>query len=202
MTELRDSHAPETNPLASHPGPAQNRRVTEPASVTPTGVTLRWATVADADAGARLHQACWREAYGPLVDRGLLEAQLADPASWAERWREQIPRVPRLLAERDGELVGFAVAGPGRGDDPPAPLELYAAYVRAACYGTGLGRALVDRVLGAGPAYLWVLDGNVRAERFYEKLGFRRDGTRERFAPLDAWDVRMVRPRASGSMQT
>ncbi len=167
----------------------------------PTGITLRWATVADAEAGARLHLACWREAYGPLVDPGLLEAQLADPASWTQRWREQIPRVPRLLAERDGELVGFAVAGPGRGEDPPAPLELYAAYVRASCYGTGLGRALVDRVLGPGPAYVWVLDGNARAERFYEKLGFRRDGTREWFTPLDAWDVRMVRPRTSGSMQ-
>jgi GNAT superfamily N-acetyltransferase len=171
------------------------------ATAPPDGVTLRWATVADAAAGARLHLACWREAYGPLVDRGLLEAQLADPASWTERWREQIPRVPRLLAERDGELVGFAVAGPGRGDAPPAPLELYAAYVRAACYGTGLGRALVDRVLGAGPAYLWVLEGNDRARRFYETLGFRVDGTRERFAPLDAWDVRMVRPPASGTMQ-
>jgi GNAT superfamily N-acetyltransferase len=174
------------------------------APAPPEGVTLRWATVADAEAGARLHLACWREAYGPLVDPGLLEAQLADPASWADRWREHTRRVPRLVAEHDGELVGFAVAGPARGKDAPRPLELYAAYVRAAWYGTGLGRALVERTLGTGPASLWVLEDNGRARRFYEKLGFGLDGARERFAPLDAWEARMVRgatPVARDSMQ-
>ncbi len=171
------------------------------APAPPDDVALRWATLADAAAGARLHLDCWREAYGPLVDRGLLEAQLADPASWAQRWRDHTARVPRLLAEHEGDLVGFAVAGPSRGEDPPAPLELYAAYVRAAWYGTGLGRALVDRVLGAGPAYLWVLEGNARARAFYEKAGFRTDGARERFEPLDAWEVRMVRGPARDSRQ-
>ena len=182
---------------------AHNRCMTP--TPPPEGVTLRWATLADAEAGARLHLDCWREAYAPLVDRGLLEAQLADPVSWADRWREHTRRVPRLLAERrlgdEVELVGFAVAGPGRGEDPPRPLELYAAYVRASCYGTGLGRALVERTLGFGPAYLWVLENNPRAIAFYEKLGFALDGTRERFAPLDAWDARMVRGPARGSMQ-
>ncbi len=159
----------------------------------PEGVRLRWATPDDAEAGARLHLACWREAYAPLVDPALLQAQLADPASWAQRWRDQATRVPRLLALFDDQPAGFGMAGPAREDHAPAALELYAAYVRAAWYGTGLGRALVHGVLGDRPAYLWVLENNGRARAFYEKLGFRPDGARERFAPLDAWEVRLVR---------
>lgn len=158
---------------------------------------LRWATPADAEAGARLHQECWREAYAPLVDPGLLAAQLADPAAWAQRWRDQTRLVPRLLASHGPDLVGFAVAGPARDDDAPTALELYAAYVRAGWYGTGLGHALVDGVIGERPACLWVLEGNDRAQAFYAKLGFDLDQRRQRFDPLDAWEIGMSR----GSMR-
>ena len=79
-----------------------------------------------------------------------------------------------LVAERAGELVGFACQGPGRGE--PGGLELYALYTRAAWWGTGLGTALLAGSLGDLPAYLWVLEGNARAIAFYEKHGFRLDG--------------------------
>lgn len=163
------------------------------ATPPPDGVRLRWATEADAEAGARLHVDCWREAYRPLVDPGLLEAQLADLPSWVQRWRDTAT-VPRLLAEADEGLVGFAVAGPATEPDAPEPEVLFAAYVRAARLGTGLGSALVHGVLGDWPAYLWVLEDNARARAFYDKLGFAFDGRRQRFDPLDAWMVRMVRP--------
>lgn len=160
----------------------------------PEGVTLRPATLDDARAGALMHIACWREAYASIVDPGLLEAQVADAESWTQRWREHIPRHPRLLAVYDGEPVGFAAAGEGRDRDAPVPTELYALYVREAWYGSGLGHALCEAAVGDRAAYLWVLEGNDRARAFYERQGFRADGARERFAPLDAWEIRMVRP--------
>lgn len=40
----------------------------------------------------------------------------------------------------------------------------------------GVGHALCEAALGSAPAYLWVLDGNERAIRFYERQGFRFDG--------------------------
>lgn len=164
-------------------------------------VVLRWEAETDAAAGAELHRACWRESYAPLVDPGLLEAQLADAVAWRERWARRGPgRAPRMLAEVDpeagrpdaGELVGFAAAGPGRveGDEPT---ELYALYVRAAWHGTGLGRALLDAVVPPGPCSTWVLEENARARSFYGKCGFTRLGGRQRFAPLDAWEVRLHR---------
>lgn len=51
--------------------------------------------------------------------------------------------------------------------------------ILAEMYGTGAGRAVVERVLGTGPAILWVFEDNPRARAFYTKLGFAPDGTRK-----------------------
>ncbi len=156
--------------------------------------TLRPAVPADAVAGAALHRACWREAYGPYVDPALLEERLADAARWTAAWSAQlVDGPPRILAEVDGEPVGFAVVGPAR-DDGAAEHELYAIYARAAYWGTGLGQALWDAVRPDGSCSLWVLEANARAQGFYRRNGFVADGAREHYAGLDAWEIRMVRP--------
>jgi GNAT superfamily N-acetyltransferase len=173
-------------------------------------VTLRDAVLADADAGAALHRNCWREAYGALAtDPALLRARLADVGWWVRSWRAQLESgPPRIVAEAEGELIGFAVAGPSRDLGPPVPDELYAVYVRKLWYGTGVGQALLKAVLGDRPASLWVLEDNVRARGFYERNGFTVDGAREWHAGLGTWEVRMVRgsmpswPPASSTSQT
>jgi ribosomal protein S18 acetylase RimI-like enzyme len=159
----------------------------------PAGVVLRRATPADAEAGAALHVASWRDAYGPYVDGALLEHRLADTDRWVRAWREQlVSGLPRVVAEADGELVGFAVAGPSRDEPPVAPTELYAIYTRAAWWGSGLGQALWEAVRPAEPCSLWVLEANARAQGFYRRNGFVPDGAREHYAGLDAWELRMV----------
>ncbi|WP_180923796.1 GNAT family N-acetyltransferase [Nocardioides marinisabuli] len=71
----------------------------------------------------------------------------------------------------------FASALPARDDDPALPgLELTALYVRARCWGTGLGHRLLEAAVGDRAAYLWVLAGNERATGFYERHGFVLDG--------------------------
>ena len=143
---------------------------------------IRPATPDDADALGRLHMACWREAYGDLLSAEFFER--ATPESSAERWTVTIPRLAvdggaLLLAEEDDELVGFACSGPGRGEAAPRELELYAIYVRASAYGSGLGQRLLDAAIGDRPASLWVLERNPRARAFYERNGFAHDGTTE-----------------------
>jgi GNAT superfamily N-acetyltransferase len=160
--------------------------------VTPT---LRLAVPADAAAGAALHAACWREAYGPFVDGALLRQRLDDTARWTAAWtRQLLDGPPRVLAEVDDRLVGFAVVGPSRDEDAVAPHELYALYTRAAWWGRGLGQALWDAVRPDGPCSLWVLEANARARGFYRRNGFVPDGAREHYTGLGAWEIRMVRP--------
>ena len=38
-------------------------------------------------------------------------------------------------------------------------------YVLRAAHGTGLGAALQEAAIGSADAYLWIMDGNARAER-------------------------------------
>lgn len=161
----------------------------------PAGVELRPAVPADAEAGAAMHMACWREAYTPYADPALLEERLATSDRFVAAWTKQlVDGPPRVLAEADGELVGFAVAGANRDPDTPASTELYAIYVRAAWWGTGLGQRLWDAVRPEEPCSLWVLEDNARARGFYARNGFVPDGARELYADLGTWEIRMVKP--------
>ncbi|MGZ4388822.1 MAG: N-acetyltransferase family protein [Gaiellaceae bacterium] len=83
-----------------------------------------------------------------------------------ERWRTSADTI--LL---DEEELGFAAVSPG---------WLNGLYVRPEAWGTGVAALLHDRALaalGSGTARLWVLEENHRARRFYERRGWRPDGT-------------------------
>ena len=155
---------------------------------------LRPATAYDAEPLARLHLDCWGEAYTGLMPGDLLAGLRADVPARVARWEQVLAvegRPPTMLAETDDGLVGFATAGPARADDPPAPTELWALYARAAWWGTPLGHDLFRAVLADGPAYLWVLEGNDRAARFYRRQGFEPDGAAKETE--HGRDLRMVR---------
>lgn len=162
----------------------------------PPGISLRLATADDAEAGAVLHAACWREAYGPYAAPGLLAEKLANTSRWAEAWRVQLEKGPPrpLAVTDDGELVGFSVAGPSRDEGRPTPYELYAIYLREAWWGSGVAQELWEAVRPPGPTSLWVLEDNARARGFYRRNGFEPDGGRELYDDLGAWEIRMVRP--------
>ncbi|MEP9362393.1 GNAT family N-acetyltransferase [Nocardioides sp. CN2-186] len=158
-------------------------------------VLLRPAVPADAAACAVMHAECWREAYGPYAVPALLAERLADTEGWLAAWTRHLTEgPPRVLAEEDGELVGFSVVGPNRDPDAPCPTELYAIYTRAAYWGTGLGQQLWDAVRPDLPCSLWVLEDNERALGFYRRNGFVADGARELYDGLGTWEIRMIRP--------
>jgi GNAT superfamily N-acetyltransferase len=147
-------------------------------------VQIRDATVDDADAVALVHVHGWLWGY-----RGLLPDEYLDGLSAerrAEQWRSWLlepGRTRTRLAEEDGACVGFAVSGPSR--DPGADDdtgEVYAIYVEEEVAGTGVGTELLGSAVawlterGFARATLWVLEGNARARRFYEREGWTLDG--------------------------
>ncbi len=159
-----------------------------------TGFALRLARPEDAEPGADMHLASWAESYQGLIPPGPLERVLADRDRWVAAWREQLALAPRWLAESpDGELVGFASAGPDIVEPGSFGLQLYAIYVRSAWHGAGVGQALLDAAIGDAPCSVWVLEHNPRAHAFYARNGFTADGTRMYDERLEAWEVRLVR---------
>ena len=74
--------------------------------------------------------------------------------------------------------------------------EIIAIHSLPESWGTGLGRAMLEEALlqiGDRPVFLWAFKENKRARRFYEKHGFRWDGS-ERVSEFDgALEVRYVK---------
>lgn len=160
--------------------------------VSPAGVVIRAAEVTEAESVARLQLDCWDDAYTGLVAQDVLDEGRRNLDQRAERWQELLTGGAEVLvAEADDGLAGFANVGRPRDDDIAVDLELYAIYVRAAWWGTGLGHALFEHAVGERAAYLWVVEGNQRAIGFYERQGFRLDGTTK--AEPEGLHLRMVR---------
>lgn len=157
---------------------------------------LRDARPDDAEALGALHVAGARWAY-----RGIAPDRWLDGLSVAERadsWRERLAGsaaegLSVVVAERDGAAVGFVAAGASRDADAgPQTGELHSIYLAPEVVGIGLGHALHGRALadlragGFAEATLWVVAGNARARRFYERAGWDPDGTVDRsWRPAD-----------------
>ncbi|MFI8489337.1 GNAT family N-acetyltransferase [Streptomyces rubrogriseus] len=154
-------------------------------------VRVREMTLADCDRVSLIRVRGWQNAYRGLMPQPHLDAM--DPIADAARRRDLFARAPEgvanLVAEDEGgEVVGWACHGPYRdGETRTADAELYALYVDTGRLGAGIGRTLLQesvrrcRAAGHARMLLWVLEGNTRARRFYERAGFGPDGAEEPF---------------------
>ena len=92
-----------------------------------------------------------------------------------------------LIGENSGMLVWQKVQD---------SVEIVAIQSLPESWGTGLGHAMLEEALkhiGDQPVFLWAFKENKRARRFYEKHGFRWDGS-ERVSEFDgALEVRYVK---------
>lgn len=92
-------------------------------------------------------------------------------------WREFLKRFAWFVADQDGTNVGV-VAGLVGEDVPPGSCEVISMWVAPSVRGKDTGKDLVEAVRqwargqGATSMILRVADGNDRAKRFYERLGF------------------------------
>ncbi|MER7249835.1 GNAT family N-acetyltransferase [Kribbella sp. NPDC000426] len=148
-------------------------------------LTTRAARRGDLLPAAEARVASWRGAFTGLVPQDFLDAM--DPVSIASSWADSIAagRSRLYVAAAGSEVIGYAGVGPER--DPSAPAntgELYALFVHPSHWGTGAGRALADaacadlRGAGCETVWLWVLEANMRARRFYATYGFQETGDR------------------------
>lgn len=157
---------------------------------------LRAPRFEDIDRLAEVHVRSWQVGYRDLLPADFLAS--LDP-QWRARQRREAwnhpdyAHVRGLLAERDGEVVGFVHYGPYRDShqggwtatDPAAGGQVYALYVHPDAWGRGAGsrllRAAVADLVASGltPVRVWTLCGNTQAIRFYQRHGFRPDGIRQ-----------------------
>jgi ribosomal protein S18 acetylase RimI-like enzyme len=146
-------------------------------------IEYRPAEPSDAEAVAALHARSWRESYRGSFHDAFLDGDLV-----GERlrvWRERLdrPRVDQFvqLAVAGTSLVGFVCAYGAH--DPAWGSLVDNLHVATAAKRSGIGAVLM-RQAGAWLAaqypdsgvYLFVLEVNASARRFYERLGARNAG--------------------------
>lgn len=170
----------------------------------PGGLEIRDARPGDADRVAQINADGWRTAYVGMIEDERLAS--IDVEEWSRTIRENLENLPAgsfsLVASRDGAIAGSCyVVSPSRDDDlGPEVAELVAIYVDPGSWREGIGSALLiaaqDRAAGAGASEmsLWTLTGNAPAQAFYERHGWRRDGSEEIHPIAEAPAVRMRRP--------
>jgi GNAT superfamily N-acetyltransferase len=154
-------------------------------------IRVRVPTPADGPEIGRVQVQAWKRAYVGLMALEFLAG--LDEVERGEAWHQRLvarerrrtePEVEFLVAERGGELLGMATVGPDRDHPGGSEGELRMINVTPRAWGTGVGPALLDAAevrlcaLGFETAVLWVVTGNTRARRFYERQGWRPDGTR------------------------
>ncbi len=162
---------------------------------------LRPATAADASLISRMIAASWRSAYQGLISDAYL-ARLPEEY-WLPSMRAWLGsgRMYGLIAEKDNLPVGCTVFGRGRDDDHGDWGEIVSLYVLPEIMGRGVGSALLTEAIavlredGYGRFYLWAIEGNDRADRFYRKHGFSTTGKRVhyRIGGQDVTDLRYIR---------
>lgn len=123
---------------------------------------------------SRIYEQSWKYAYRGIIPQRYLDGIPA--GRWAERLDE--PGRSTLVMLRGGVMIGTCSYGSARLTEFAGFGEIVSIYLLPEYMGKGYGgpllRAAVERLGQAGfdDIYLWVLEENWRARRFYEKAGF------------------------------
>lgn len=140
---------------------------------------VRPALPEDARRIAEIHVQTWQVAYDGIVPAEYLASLSVE--RYESMWRDNIAKgAPELLvAHEDEAILGWVAYGHSRDEGAKQDVaEIWAIYVDASRWATGVGRSLwaaaKPRLLkqGFSSVGLWAFPENERAGRFYRSLGF------------------------------
>jgi L-amino acid N-acyltransferase YncA len=153
-----------------------------------TPLTVRLATLTDAEAIARIHNE-------GIADRiATFETEPRTTAQVAAALREKGDRYPTVVVERDGAVVAWAGAGAYRSRPAYAGVAEHSVYVARAARGSGAGRAALEALCrvyaerGFWKIVSRIFPENTASLALHERCGFRVVGTYHRHGKLEgAW---------------
>ena len=130
----------------------------------------------DIDAICDIYCQSWRAAFRGSVPQDYLDALSGS------RWRPALENSELdSYVVMDGDIyAGTSIICPSRDEKMQGWGEIVTMYLLPEYFGKGYGKPLFECVVNAlkekgfKKIYLWVLDENIRAQRFYEKNGFEK----------------------------
>ncbi len=147
-------------------------------------MNIRRATANDAPILAKVHVDSWQVAYRGIVPDSHLERFTYQRREEAFRQAISANLEETYLIEDNSQPIGILTIGASRDADVDVSRtgEIWGIYITPEYWRQGVGTTLVheaERILqsrGYQDVVLWVLEANMDARRFYEKMGFRLDG--------------------------
>jgi GNAT superfamily N-acetyltransferase len=138
---------------------------------------------ADAMEVACVHVRSWQVGYRSLLPEIYLSQIQPEERARRYDFANVDPALPKTIVATEGTaILGFATTSPSRDCDLPSHGEVCALYVDPEHWGRGVGGMLVaaarDQLVQQGfrEALLWMMDGNLRADRFYRADQWLPDG--------------------------
>lgn len=152
----------------------------------------------DFNAIARIYTLSWKAAYQNIVPQQYLDE--LSPAHWSTALSSS-PWDTFVMIDQ-GEYVGTSSTCAARDEMMSGWGEIISIYMLPEYFGKGFGKMLLDNSMshlfgmGYKKIYLWVLEENTRARKFYGKNGFKQtsDRTSINIGNKELLEVRYICP--------
>lgn len=138
---------------------------------------IRYLTYSDdRKAISRIYEESWKYAYKGIIPQDYLNSIPA--GRWAASFDH--PDWHTLVCTEQGKLVGTSSFCKSGFEQFAGWGEIISIYLLPDYMGKGFGKPLLQaaivelKKMGYNNIFLWALEENLRAERFYEKAGFSR----------------------------
>lgn len=154
-------------------------------------VRIKKASINDTEIISSIHALSWKSAY-----RGMIPSQYLDNLEdnfWVnafDNWITKAELIVKIIFQ-DEKPVGCIAYGDSRDDKFSNCGEIVSIYILPDYFHKGYGQRLLDSALedmksmGHKNIYLWALEENNRARRFYEKNKFKYNGDKHHFEIMD-----------------
>lgn len=145
---------------------------------------------------SRVYEESWKYAYRGMIPDDYLDS--IPEGRWVSLAGR--PGFRHLVLLDEDHIVGTSTFCASRLEELAGWGEIVSIYLLPAYMGRGYGRALIEAAvqgltaMGFQNIFLWVLEENVRARRFYEKMGFANSGAflHDNLGGKDIREVRYV----------
>ncbi|MCL2321749.1 MAG: GNAT family N-acetyltransferase [Oscillospiraceae bacterium] len=157
---------------------------------------IRPVKISDVSRIAEIHVFGWRCAYKGIVSDDFLFNKMLVSKQISYFSVAILNNIEESYVFDDGIIKAFLTIGACRDEDKSKTFELWGIYVDPFMKRQGIGSKMVhycERIAiqrRFDEVCLWVLEKNINARKFYEKLGYFPDGKRKFIEPLDVIELR------------
>ncbi|MFT9495252.1 GNAT family N-acetyltransferase [Anaerosolibacter sp.] len=144
---------------------------------------IRYATLVDSNILGEIHSESLQEAFKSIIPDHILNEEFCAERRAKGFTRELSEASPKTAIAFEGnESAGLISFGKSRYDNNDTPwIEIWRVYIIPKFWGNGLAKDLMEWAVkevqekNFTNIELWVFEENIRARKFYEKIGFIHD---------------------------